>query len=400
MKGTLIVSTPRSAYQPLAVQGISVPSCYDQVVELVRARLGDSHVLLFAEPVFDEARAVTDWYTPVQGSPVPLSRLDAATQNAVRAKFARMAEDIRACVQPLKESGDRRRALAGEILELALRYPDTDALYLVGEQPVVTCWGCGPALAGVEAQDLARLGPAPVSSATPAQTAPEAPAAAPVIPPAPVASRGFNWAALLPWLVALLLLCLLGGLVHGWKTGWLGQRFVDWGLVNGLPEPPALQDLRPDIDQAKERGQGLTAEIESLRLQLAERRAQCVEREALAVPEATPETGDLSFLEGAWVCDTGLADSNNVPVVVIYTFDRNGKGTIAIEGTNGVCTAQASTMLEDGKLQIRTDQEIVCPGGVSYRGQEVICTGAGGQTRCEGRNVPGSTHWEANFYRK
>lgn len=392
MKGTLIASTPRSAYQPLAVQGISVPTCYEQVVELVRNRLGDAHVLLFAEPVFDEARAVTDWYTPVAGNPVPLGQLDANTQNAVRAKFAHMAEDIRTCIEPLKASGDRRRALAADILGLALRYPDTDALYLVGEQPVVICWGCGPALAGVEAQDLSRLGPAPVVAAPVEEPAPEKPLAAPV--PAP----GFNWAALLPWLLALLLCCLLAGLVYCWKSGRLHDWFSEWGL--GAVEAQQAVTLDADIATAGSRRDALLEEIEALRLQVAERRAQCVEREALVVPEATPETGDLSFLEGAWVCDTGLADSNNVPVVVIYTFDRNGKGSIAIEGTHGVCTAQATTVLEDGKLTIRTEQEVLCPGGVSYRGQEVTCTGAGGQTRCEGRNVPGNTNWEANFYRK
>ncbi len=386
MKGTLIASTPRSSIQPLAVQGIPVPTCHAQIVDIVRSRLGEAHVLLFAEPVFDDTRAVTDWYTPVQGTPVPLSSLDPERQSQVRSRFAAMAEEIRSLVKPLAASGDRRRALAGEILELALRYPDANALYLVGEQPVVICWGCGPAQAGVEAQDLTRLGPVAPQAAP--QAAPQ------VAPPPPPPAPGFAWGRILPWLLALLLALLLAGMIYGWKSGRLGTLFGAWGWTG-----PALS-LDADVDVAGKRKADLQGEIEQLRPQLVDRRAQCVP-EPLALPES-PKEDDLAFLEGSWVCDTGLMDSNNVPVVVLYSFDKHGQGAIAIQSSvHGVCTGQAKASLgSGGAMHILTDTEIVCPGGASYRGQAITCTGSGAQTRCEGRNTPGNTSWEANFQRR
>ena len=396
MKGTLITSTPRSAVHPLAVQGILVPECHTQIVDIVRSRLGEAHVLLFAEPVFDTDRGVIDWYTPVQGTPARLGSLDADAQQRVRGRFIAMADEIRACVKPLKAVGDSRRGLAGDILELALLYPDEDALYLVGEQPVVTCWGCGPAQAGVEPQDLSRLGPAPVRAAAP----PPPPVTPPVTPPPPAAPEkgGFN---ILPWLLALLLLLAIAGL--GWLiyAGKMPDLLARLGLAGPAPQAPAAQV--EDLSGEQKKADDLTAEIETLRLQLVERREQCrpAPAEALAVPPEATQNGDLSFLEGEWVCDTGLADSNNQPVVVIYSFKRDGTGRIAIQGASGVCTADARTTIDkSGVLSIRTDEQIVCPGGTAYRGQAITCTGVGGQTRCEGRNTPGTTTWEAGFYRK
>jgi hypothetical protein len=390
MKGTCIASTPRSSIHPLAVQGILAPECHAQLTDIVRSRLGETHVLLFAEPIFDTDRGVVDWYTPVQGTPVRLADLAPDPQQRARSRFVAMADDIRACVKPLKAVGDSRRSLAGDILELALRYPGEDALYLVGEQPVVTCWGCGPAQAGVEPQDLSRLGLAPVAPA-PGAPAPGAPA-----PPVSTASGG----RLLPWFLALALLLGIAGLGYMIHAGKMPELLTGLGFAKPAPEVPIPARQPDDLTAEHKRLDDLRAEIETLRLQLTDRRSQC-EPQALNVPPEAPRTGDLSFLEGDWVCDTGLADSNNQPVIVVYSFRRDGTGRIAIRGESGECAAAARTDIDqNGVLNIRTDEQIMCPGGTAYRGQAVTCTGVGGQTRCEGRNIPGTTTWEANFYRK
>lgn len=388
MKGTFITSTPRASVHTLAVQGILVCECHTQIVDIVRSRCGEAHVLLFAEPVFDPDRGVVDWYTPVQGKPVTLASLDADTRQRVRQRFSAMAEDIRACVKPLRATGDHRRALAGDILELALRYPDEAALYLVGEQPVVTSWGCGPAQAGVEPQDLTRLG----------ALAPPPPAPQPPTPPPPPNRTG---GSIVPWLVALCLLLAIAGLGYALHAGLMPDLLARLGLHTPAVTAQAPGGPAPEaLDAANAQADALRKEIDTLKGQVAERRAQC-KPEALAVPPEAPQSGDLSFLEGDWVCDTGLADSNNRPVVVTYAFKADGTGGISIQGSEGVCTASARTRIDThGALTIVTDEEIPCPGGVSYRGQEVTCTGVGGQTRCEGRNVPGMNTWEAGFYRK
>ena len=63
MNGTLITSTPKSSMHALACQGIMVASCYPQLRDMLRKKLGDDYVLLFAEPMPNSADNSIDWYT-------------------------------------------------------------------------------------------------------------------------------------------------------------------------------------------------------------------------------------------------------------------------------------------------------------------------------------------------
>lgn len=421
MEGTLIASTSRSAFRPLAVQGILVFECYTQVVNIVRSHLGEAHVLLFAEPMVDNEQERVDWYTPVQGTPVQLDSLEESIQDQVRTRFARMSEEIRACIQPLKTVGDSRRSLAANILELALLYPDESFLYLVGEQPVVVCWGCAPAQTGVEPQDLSRLGVLPRRGPSVTPTPPPAqPGREALVAPATGTKRGFAW---LPWLLALLLFLLLLGL------GYLFYKDYDlFSFFRGTPQATNLQDKEPppaaDLKGEESKQADLRDEVERLRLQLVERRQQCqqvkpeppiavspakppaavspAKPQPLVVPPGASSSGDLSFLEGQWICDTGLSDSNHVPVVVTYTFAKDGTGHITIQSSIENCQAKVKTRLDkNGILHIVTDDVIVCSGSQqNYAGQIIVCKGSGAQTSCEGRNKSGNKLWKAVFYRK
>ena len=61
MNGTLITSTSKSSMHALACQGIMVASCYPQLRDMLRKKLGDGYVLLFAEPMPNSADNSIDW---------------------------------------------------------------------------------------------------------------------------------------------------------------------------------------------------------------------------------------------------------------------------------------------------------------------------------------------------
>ncbi len=223
MNGTLIASTSRGSMHPLAYQGIFSTDCHHQLVSILRSRLGDTHVLLFAEPAYDAGQDIVDWYSPVQGTPIKLVDLPTDRQEQIRPSLLKMANEIMQHVQELKNTGDNKRVLAGNILELALQYPDEECIYLVGEQPVLICWGFGPSTSGAKPQDLSRLGafkPRPEHDVVPTtETPPQAktvqadpPPAPPTVseerPESPRSGRRF-WLWLLVALLGLLLLLLL-----------------------------------------------------------------------------------------------------------------------------------------------------------------------------------------------
>ena len=211
MNGNFIVNTPKYQMHALAYQRIIVMDCYAQIRDLLRGRLGDDYVLLFAEPVSNAADNSVDWYTPVQGTPRRLLELPEAEQDAIREKLAHMAEEIRHVAQELKNSPEQTRVGRGAILELALRYPDEQSLFVIGGQPVFTCWGFGPGTPGAEPQDLSRLS----RKAVRATVVPEgAPAVAPL-----VVERRSSWLRwLLPFLLLLLLLFVLVTSFGSWPA--------------------------------------------------------------------------------------------------------------------------------------------------------------------------------------
>lgn len=213
MSGNLIVTTPKHQMHALAYQGIMISDCHAQLRDMIRNRLGDAYVLLFAEPVSNTADNSIDWYTPVQGNIRHLHELPAAEQNAMRDKLAHMARELRTFAEELQRSPEHTRLTRGNILDLALRYPDENCLYVVGEQPVFTCWGFGPGTPGAEPRDLSRITKIDTPT-TPIEPAPASQKSDPQEPSPKLApqpkrrSAGLLW-WLLPLLLFLLFLCLL-----------------------------------------------------------------------------------------------------------------------------------------------------------------------------------------------
>ena len=423
MNGTLIASTPRGNMQPLAYQGILATDCHHQIVAILRSRLGDSHVLLFAEPAFDPGRDIVDWYTPVQGTPTRLADLPEERQNQVRATLLKMAGDIQTQARQLKNTGDNNRILSGNIIELALQYPGEECLYLVGEQPVIVCWGFAPATAGALPQDLSRLAPqaalaSPAAAGLVSEPAPPRPEAAPTPPPesvpvpaAPEPPR--RRPGCLPALLGLLLLGLL--LFFLWKYwlqprgGWLAVLSPERPTL-ATPAPEATPEAAGGLEAALARRDALRRERDGLQAALLEKAGQCREPgqpaqtapdrgKELQVPADAGRGGDLSFLQGVWRCDADLSTPQD-PVIVDYIFDAGGKGQITVKTTRKICTAGVKAAIDaEGSLRIESDETIPCSTGSPIDGQRVVCAGEGAQTSCEGVNITSNSSWKAKFFK-
>lgn len=124
------------------------------------------------------------------------------------------------------------------------------------------------------------------------------------------------------------------------------------------------------------------------------------EDEDLVIPEDAPETGDMEFLMGCWLSETGLVNMDTgEPVTVQYCFDENGEGIREIQDVRGACSGLAhATMGADGVLRIQADPSPCDFGAVSYIDSLVTCrTGQDRKAVCHGEE--GGDTWDAHFTR-
>lgn len=424
---TFIVSTARGSIHSLAWQGFTPAECYDQLAALINNTLGTpngevtSASRCFARPVFDSQRETIDWYTEEQAPVRSFASLSLPEQESLRALAGEFGAVLLDHAKKLQaESGSPQRELGGHLLELALRYPDDSCLYLAGEQPVITCWGFGPSTAGAQPQDISRQTGSPVLPASITEiSATASPVTEIPLPDQEATPRrtGLGWL----WLLPLLLLLLLAAFL---VTSWCGRP--------PLVPVPGVTLRGPDLfcpavpaalAEERQRELELIALLDTLRAKAylctkAPEYAAAApsnvppvpplqpepEKAPLVIPEKAAESGDLSFLAGVWQCDTGLTETNtSSPISVLYTFDDNGTGYVAINSlTKGLCKGAATAGINaEGKLTIKTDGRIVCPTGNPFSGQSVECQNTDGQAQCTGRNLSSSGgEWNAVFLRR
>src|SRR5215831_12373732 len=117
---TLIV-TSRTGVRPLGVRGEPLHNAAGQLRRVVRRRLGDEAADLLAEPQLHEDGKAIDWYAGWTGAVHKVADLDPARRSEILAQV---------------ESG-----LVGRALQLAAKRPAESFVFLVGNRPVVVCWG-------------------------------------------------------------------------------------------------------------------------------------------------------------------------------------------------------------------------------------------------------------------
>lgn len=415
MTGTLLATTPKADVHALAFGGIMVYTCFPQIRDMLRRKFGDDYVLLFAEPEENKQTSEIDWYTPVYGTPRKLEDLPDEQRESIAEKITSMAKDIQDFAEELMRSPDQMKVTRGNILRLALCYPDNSYIYVSGDQPVFVCWGFGPGTPGVEPKDLTRLWakkivrPAPVPEPETApghdpEPIPEpAPKAEPVVTPVPVAR---NWGCLW-WLLPFFLLPLLLWLLFtsfGGLPAIAGKSFFQGPALSFLEEPGSRAS---DIA-------ALRTEIDSLQAQLDKHIALCLPEapKAAVTPPATPpaivdegeslvipdKSEDTRFLEGEWLCRTGLANaSTGNPVEVIFNYDSQGRGKATVFDRSDRCVGDATAELKDGELVMAVEAMMCDRPGKYFSPVKIICKNTDGSAAdCAGVNQDGST-WRANF---
>ena len=304
MSSTLIATTQRASYNAMRYQGILVTDSYAQLRAMLEKALSPRHALLFAEPMHDSSGASTDWYTSAQGAPVPLDRLSPEDKARAGAAISSLASDISQLASELMQSSEAPKTIRGNILSLALRYPDAGHLYMVGDQPVITCWGFDPGTLGAQPEELVRLGAA---------------MAAPLPPPPPLgpavaaaaAPSGFGWLrAFLFFLLGLLLLLglfFLAALLFGpagcvapnsLPAGCAAPQQYFGGCAPASPPPASNSTNSTRIDSGlvssltaeREKELSLRRQLEDLRRELQKRAADC--------PRVSPKAEPPKLAEG------------------------------------------------------------------------------------------------------
>ncbi|MBM3622939.1 MAG: VWA domain-containing protein [Alphaproteobacteria bacterium] len=219
MNHSTLVRTTLTGVRPLGVRGEPLHHAQEQIRGAIRRRLGPRHAALLAEPVPHDLGRAIDWYADADGEAVPLNALPIERQHSVLDEVERLRNDIEVLAQRF-EAGDTEDArLLGKALHLAVRRPSNDYLFLVGDQPVIVCWGYEPEAAGAVLPPPSLPAPAaaapamPMATMAPAATLPPRMAAGAAVLPA---SAAFPWArALLVGLLTILLVLITSHLLRG-----------------------------------------------------------------------------------------------------------------------------------------------------------------------------------------
>lgn len=251
-----LIKTPRDTAQALDLNGRSLLASHDQIVNILKSRLGQNHGELLAQPRIGVEGDIV-WSTGLQGAVVPASQLPDTERAALHKRADRLLSDIRGLAGQLRAEGPAAQVVA-QILESAVQVPAGDWLYSVGGKPVYVLWGHAAARGVVPVATV----PAAPSVEVPSPQASESlpPVVPPVVPPSPPPpTAGPPWKRWLLW----------GLLV------FLGLALLLFGLKRCAGTPD--EDLSAQIAEADARNAALEAE-------LARKRAA----QMMCLPEAPP----------------------------------------------------------------------------------------------------------------
>jgi hypothetical protein len=437
---TLIVTT-RSGVRPLGVRGEPLHNSAPQLRRVVRRRLGDGAADLLADPQLHEDGKAIDWYAGWPGAVQPLSALDPARREAVLAEIGRTLADIRRLGDALATAGPREdTGLVGLSLQLAARAPADSFVFMVGDRPVIVCWG-------YEKEAAAALLPAALpQSPVPSPAAHRAVLEAPIrstVPALRPPGTTIPWARTL--LAALpLLLLLLGG-------AWLlrGCLPADPALAlvtrEGPDAPPASEpapDPKPALKAAfsteESRGRMLKTELSLIEAELKKRIADCKPPEApkpppqvaLAPPAPPPPpkpapapapqprparpnddrlrlpsapTNDYSFMQGCWRTDPFRHETiQPQPGISSYCFDASGNGQLEWRRGRTACRTRAQSRFDNGGVLRLRDADTTCNDGSHWYADQLVCRrGADDVAQCSGtsRGAFGPVSWTVNLHK-
>jgi hypothetical protein len=446
-ESTLIVST-RTGVRPLGVRGEPLHNAATQLRRVIRRRLGDASADLLADAQLHEDGKAIDWYAGWTGDVQRVADLDPARRSEILARVDASLAEIGKLGSTLSVVGQGEDSgLIGRSLLLAAKKPAESFVFLVGDRPLVVCWG-------YEKEAAASLmGPALPRAPVPERRS--------VLEPAPPLPAGTNLPALaapatIPWFRAMLaavplLLLLLGA---AWLLRELLPADPDLAMATreGPPAPPAPPppaDLTPamkaSLSSEEARAKALRLELAAIEGELRKRVADCKPPEkpaekppevakelpkeppkppqVAAVPQPKPPpapppqprapadgrmrmpagpTNDYSFMQGCWRTDPFKHETVQAQAgVSSYCFDANGNGSLEWRRGRTACRTRARAQFNGPNLALR-DSDTTCNDGSHWYADQLICRrGANDVADCTGRSQGrfGPVSWIVNLHK-
>ena len=435
---TLIVTT-RTGVRPLGVRGEPLHNAAGQLRRVVRRRLGDQAADLLADPQLHEDGKAIDWYADWPGEVTRVADLEPSRRAAILSQVALALGDMGRLGDALAQASSRTgnvddSGVVGRSLQLAARHPAESFVYLVGDRPVVVCWGYekedAPALLTPALPRVPEPAPVPVL---------QAPAVLPV-----TAARALP--AGIPWLRTFLaalpfLLLLLAG---AWLLRSLlpDEPALTLATREGPPAPPPaaapdpLPAMKASLNSEETRAKALRIELAAIEAELKKRIADCKPPEPPPAPKPPPQvatapptpppaprpepprnvpppndgrlrlppapTGDYSFMQGCWRTDPFRHEAmQSQPGVSSYCFDSQGYGQLEWKRGRTACRTRAQARFEGSTLRLR-DADTTCNDGSHWYADSLICQrGADNIAQCGGtsRGAFGPVSWQVNLHR-
>ena len=342
-----------------------------------------------------------------------------------------------------KAGGMDDSGLVGRSLKLAARRPAESFVYLVGERPVVVCWGYEKEDAPtVLPANLPRVPePKPVPARVPVL---EAPAVLPVTA-ARVGAVGIPWLWTLLAALPFLLLLLAGA----WLLRSLlpDDPLLTLATREGPPAPPPpaaapdpLPVMKASLNSEENRAKALKIELAAIEAELKKRIADCKPPEPAPAPKPPPQvatappsptppppapkpepnpgprpppndgklrlppgpTSDYSFMQGCWRTDPFRHETGqSQPGVSSYCFDSSGYGQLEWKRGRTACRTKAQARFEGSTLRLR-DADTTCNDGSHWYADQLVCQrGADNVAQCGGtsRGAFGPTSWQVNLHK-
>jgi hypothetical protein len=440
-----LIATTRTGVRPLGVRGEPLHNWAAQLRGAIRRRLGDGAADLLADPQLHEDGKAIDWYAGWTGAVHKVPDLEPTRRIEILAQVDAALGDIARFGAALSAAGHGEDSgLIGRSLQLAAKKPAESFVFLVGDRPVVVCWGyekeaaaslMGPALPRVPERRSVLDAPAPTRMRA--------------VPVRPLPVRSLP--RTIPWFRSLLLalpllLLLLGG---AWLLRGLLPAEPDTAMAThegpNAPSPAAaapdpLPGIKASLSTEQARAKALRLELAAIEGELKKRVSDCRPPEppkppqtAKAEPPPAPKpapvpppraqpqpqppsqrpadgrmrmptapTRDFSFMAGCWRTDPFKHEPMQMQMGVSrYCFDANGYGSLEWRRGGTACRTSARAVFNGPNLALR-DQDTTCNDGSHWYADQLVCRrGADNVADCEGysRGAFGPTSWLVNLHR-
>jgi hypothetical protein len=162
-----LTETSADQGQPLDIHGRRLIDAYEQLVGILRNRLGQNHAHFFAQPVAGRSGSIT-WFTPLPGDVVPADALGAEERQRLQDRAERILGDVEGVASDIQSDSAGR--LVGDMLRAAAQVAPAAPLFSVGGKPVTVLWGHH---SGTSSATAPRATSAVASSAGPSTAMPD-----------------------------------------------------------------------------------------------------------------------------------------------------------------------------------------------------------------------------------